>query len=651
MRTKGQARTSARRVAVPLPRWLGCALAIGAVAVVEAYYGWYRYFTWMPDYDDQGQMLLMLRQWIDGAALYDDVFTQYGPFHILAFGLPFRLLGVEPTIAAGRMVTLALHVSTTVLLAIVVLRLTRSLWSAVLAEFAAFYLLLDLVGGSLHPGALLMFALGAVLVNVVVLRRRWPGPSDVVTGAIAATVLLTKINVGIFLLVALAYVAAAGGKTRLLHRYLLPLTEGALVVMGPVLLLPGARQIGGGSVAIESANDTVVLDWWALAYVAAAVTVILFGRLSRAENEGEALSIPYLAAGFVPTAVAIVTLIVLLGSSPVSVARNVVIRPLGLTDTLVVLAPMSSWALVLLLAVPGLILLAWKLTKAPSTRRWLLTSGVLRVAGALLLLYACLGSLLTRLGSHAVGDVFAYLPLTALVLLPPVGRSAVPDPLGRRFLAVFAVGHSLHAYPVAGLQETFGLLFPLVCAVVVLHDGSGELDAALESGSVSRPTWTVAAPTAAVLLALVWLWIPVLRLFPSRYDAWVPLGLAGTDRIRVPESTREDLARQVGLLRSCSQFVSLPGEPSLHVYAEIEPPTGFNTVQWPTLLEHDEQQAIVDALEATDGPICLKTGPPITRGGTGSDVPGPLTTYLSSGAEFETVASGDDWQIGVRSDR
>lgn len=646
--------TQEPRRSMPRSAWFGRFAAIGGLALFELLVGRYRFFTGLPDYDDEGYMILMFRQWIDGKALYDEVYTQYGPFHILAIGLPLRLLGVDHlSVSTGRLIMLSLQVGTTVLLALLVLKLTGSLWSALLVQFAAFYRLLDIV--SLHPGILLMFALATLLVNVVIVRRRYPNTSDWVTGAIAAAVLLTKVNVGVFLLVALAYTVAAEGRTPVFRRFLLPASEAALVAVGPVLLLTGLRQVEqSDATAIVSRGETVDIVYWAITYVAAAITVVFFGRLWRSRAATDEFSIARMAGGFGGVVVALVALIVLFGSSIGAVVRTVLIRPVGQADALVLLDRMTAWSLVVLVAVPALLFLAWRLVRAPRTRGWILTSAGLRIVGAVLLFYGCLGGLRSRIViGPPIGGAFSYVALAALVLLPLVGQTTSVNLAGRRLLAAFAVAHSLHAYPVAGVQRAFGLLFPLVCAAVVLHDGSQEALAGVENlrSRVRRPEWVLAAPTVVVLLALVWLWMPVLRSFRDAYAASVEVELPGADGVRVLEAERADVQRQVDVLRECEQFVTLPGENSLYLYTEKEPPTGFNTVLWPTLLNDEEQQAIVDVLESTEGDVCLKTGAPWTRSGTGIDLPGPLTTYLSSEVEFETVLTGPEYEIGVRSDR
>ena len=42
---------------------------------------YYRMFTGISQYDDDGYLLISVRKLLDGHRMYDDVFTQYGPFY------------------------------------------------------------------------------------------------------------------------------------------------------------------------------------------------------------------------------------------------------------------------------------------------------------------------------------------------------------------------------------------------------------------------------------------------------------------------------------------------------------------------------------------------------------------------------------------
>src|SRR3954469_23096218 len=57
-------------------------------------------------YDDEGYVLISLRNFAEHGGLYRDVYTQYGPFpFVVYYGL--HVLGVPLTHTAGRLITVA----------------------------------------------------------------------------------------------------------------------------------------------------------------------------------------------------------------------------------------------------------------------------------------------------------------------------------------------------------------------------------------------------------------------------------------------------------------------------------------------------------------------------------------------------------------
>jgi hypothetical protein len=102
------------------------AATFAAVTAVMAYLGYLWMFTGFASYDDEGFMLVTLRSFISGQALYDKIVVQYGPFYFEVFGVLGRL-GVPFDNDSGRLVTLAVWLTIALLSAIAVFLFTRSL--------------------------------------------------------------------------------------------------------------------------------------------------------------------------------------------------------------------------------------------------------------------------------------------------------------------------------------------------------------------------------------------------------------------------------------------------------------------------------------------------------------------------------------------
>jgi len=158
-------------------------------------------------YDDEGYVLISLRNYALHGGLYREVYTQYGPFpfvlyHLLSeCGLPF-------THIAGRLVTLSAWIGAALACAAVVWQATRSFFTSLAVLAGTFVYLWIMISEPTHPGSLIALLVGvaAALGYRLIARGRkvaWAGLAGLVAGALV----LTKINVGAFVvLAALAWI-------------------------------------------------------------------------------------------------------------------------------------------------------------------------------------------------------------------------------------------------------------------------------------------------------------------------------------------------------------------------------------------------------------------------------------------------------------
>jgi hypothetical protein len=633
--------------------------AIGALAVVEFLISFFVFFSLTPAlallaFDDEGYLLVMFREWVRGGRLYDDVYSQYGPFHTLAFGLPLRLFHLQLTFTVGRLIAMALYVAVTVLLAIATLALTSSIWSALLVQVVSFIMLWVLGIAPMHPGAALMFLLSAALANVAVLRPRCPKVSDWLTGVILAGVVLTKINIGIILGTAILYTGASSWPADRRRRWLLPIAELALVAMGPVLLLSSVPAIRDRGVDMTSRPYPTELVWWSVAYVVAAVDLIILSRLQEPHwQEGASqISLGRVAAGLAVTGTLTVGTILVDGTSVSALVTNVLIRPHGITQALVLLPRMTSGTLPVVIVLSALVFCGRMFVDAPASERSRTLSGTLRIAAAGLTIVNAVPSVagyMSSLGFTLPGGSYGYIPLTALVVLPRIGRRQATEVNARRFLGALAVGHTLHAFPVNGTQGVFSLVYAAVGGVVILDDGWKELnEAALDRGRVTGQRVLGAISVAALLAVLIWSGAGLFRAFVDQYRSGEPLGLPGTAGIRVPPAAGSVIRRRTAELALCSEFVSLPGLNSYYVLTGHPPPTGYNTVLWPSLLNDAEQGAIVRVLREAPDPVCflVESGDFLAANGRLRSTKRPLERYLDQ--NFTTRDRGPGYELRVR---
>jgi len=106
------------------------ALQTGAGLVV----GFWILFSRFQPYDDESTFLLWDRHLLQGYALYDEVWSFFGPFPFLVRWLLHGLLGAPLTHEVVRLATLALWLAAAALLALAVYRMTRRLLLSALAH-------------------------------------------------------------------------------------------------------------------------------------------------------------------------------------------------------------------------------------------------------------------------------------------------------------------------------------------------------------------------------------------------------------------------------------------------------------------------------------------------------------------------------------
>ena len=101
----------------PIPdrlRTLGGIALVVVVSVAIVRLGFYLSFISFNAYDDEGYLLMSLVGVDTGHALYDDVFSQYGPFYYLAVGWLSKLPGLGLTTDGLRLLWLGLWVMSSV---------------------------------------------------------------------------------------------------------------------------------------------------------------------------------------------------------------------------------------------------------------------------------------------------------------------------------------------------------------------------------------------------------------------------------------------------------------------------------------------------------------------------------------------------------
>ncbi|HJZ99347.1 MAG TPA: hypothetical protein VKE70_22705, partial [Candidatus Solibacter sp.] len=163
---------------------------------------WFKAFTSMAPYDDEGTIILLLRNFMSGGILYDRVREVYGPLHYAYQCIPRALFGIPLNHETVRMFSVICRILASLMVFLVVYRATRSLSLAMIAHAAGFQALVFMSMETAHPQELC-----TVLLLGVFLAAGAERPTAIVWfGVLTATIFFTKINLGILLAAGIAIV-------------------------------------------------------------------------------------------------------------------------------------------------------------------------------------------------------------------------------------------------------------------------------------------------------------------------------------------------------------------------------------------------------------------------------------------------------------
>ena len=591
-------------------------IALACIALAASgIYAYVEMFSQFQYYDDEGYLMVSVKSFLDGHPLFDDTFSLYGPFYFLVARAFHTISGLAVSHDVTRLVTIALWLATAALIAVSVYRLTASFAWALVAYLQTVLWCRSLVNEPGHPQALVL----ALTVSTVVIAafRASRRSGAVLLGAIAACVLLTKINVGVYTTIALllAYLAVT------VRTWPVALALGAVSVMAT--LLPFVVMRGA--------------DWaenYARLAAASMAACSLAIWRTDVRDRLHASPVGIFAASAAVTSVVILAATLLTGTSIDGLISGVLLAPLRFPAVFSI-----PWRLpasgVLLGVIAGAMAVSAPVF-APSRRAAL---GVL-----LKLTFAILVAVAVR---RSTTDTISTASLVWVILLP-----AGPEPwrtsafIPRAILCLLAASHVLVGYPVAGSQERWATLLLLPAAVISLADVSSVL-ALRVSVSVRR------LAELALLSLIVAFYYPQFSPVPllERYHALVPLQLPGASRMRLRQE-QVQLYREIvaNIDEQCDTFVSMPGFNSLYFWTRQDPPTAQNATTWMTLFDDQMQQNIVDRLMSLRS-LCVVYNQPVTEewvGGRNIDR-GPLVRYIRT--SFRTLRTTGDFELMVPKDR
>jgi hypothetical protein len=579
---------------------LYAAVAIGAF--VTAYF---IIFSGFANYDDEGTMLVTLKAFVNGDALYRDVWSIYGPFYYEVFGGFFKLFGISITTDASRTIVLFVWVGASLLFGLTAQRLTDRLSLGLTTMIAAFAGLGVLAAEPMHPQGLCALLLAGFAFSAVSGLRARVGWSGIACGALLAALLLTKVNLGIFAVAGtvVALTMTCGPLYRI--RWLRWLVLLAFLAVPPAILHADLKAAW--------VRELFLLEVLAGAAVLVAARTLTPSH-TPAEDDGRLLGWALRAAlGFLAAFVLFILIILLTGPSVSDVYRGVVTHaleiPKVLTDPFEFPAGATlDWAIA---AVAAAALASW-IRLARIATRPVLWTGILRALAGLTILLTVAHITPLALSPSAGNPVVVPMLLVWIVAIAPFSAAETPH---KRFLRVLlplvAIAETLQVYPVPGSQVGIASVTFVLVGALCLGDALGDLRAwSAARGGSALPTFGAAVGVLAIAIPAMFALNSIVLTGISdavTYRNLPKLELPGAELMHIETGQAGEYTLLVAALHEhrCSTFIAWPAVNSLYLWSGLEPPRPSVPNGWFYAATEDQQEMAVEELEASERPCAI----------------------------------------------
>jgi hypothetical protein len=201
---------------------------------------------------------------------------------------------------------------------------------------------------------------------------------------------------------------------------------------------------------------------------------------------------------------------------------------------------------------------------------------------------------------------------------------------GRMTLALVGSFLILYPFPVAGAQVFFTTTITVLVYGIMLHDGHR-----LSRSAFIRTTGPIA------MCGIIGMFLVFAN---AEYTGMIPLNLPGARRLRVKPERARVYRTITERLKDCNGFYSMPGLFSFNFWTGQESITTMNANDWLGFLSKNQQQQIVQALEAHRGSCILYSKPLVTFWNRGQD---PASSILAEyiRTHFTTAEQIGSYQI------
>jgi hypothetical protein len=549
------------------------ALWFSFLSILAGVVAYYKMFTGFVFFDDEGTLMITVRQYLAGMKLYNQIVLPYGPVYYFYNWALRTLTGTPVTHDVVRMSSLIPWLLTALISAWIVYRLTGSL---VLASFT--HLLTSIILSLFfhnepgHPQELCILLLVCLVAcGIVISIPRWRLLGMISLGALTSALLLVKVNIGAFVFLAASLALLAHSPKTKLSRLAFS-AVGAVCVIFPAILMKSHLEDGPTRLYAVLVSVSMM-----------AVLLVLF-RVPRPRCF--LFSDCWIAlASFTVTSVGVILVVKAQGVALYSMLHALVL------DSLTMYVKQHSWFLSLPVRltwtpwiVGGLVAAAFASWNPAERYRTEDKLPYLKLGLVVIILTAAL--LLFKVAPFELVAPFCWLVLYR----PESGSESYAFP--RTLLCVVTVLQMLYAYPIAGSQKLFFLVLPIIVLMVCF----GDFVVWQQQRLPVIPRAPIRAATAVLLLGVAATYLVIAGNERKYYDSLPSLQLRGAGRIHLQHAQAEDyhwLARSID--DYCDVFVGVPELPSLHIWTGKDPLPGMEIDDW-MLTASNQQQIAVSAI-------------------------------------------------------
>jgi hypothetical protein len=543
-----------RRVAVAL-------FAIGLMAV----FAFSQLFTVFPPWDDEGYFLQAYRDFLSGRALYNQVFAIYGPFTFFSAGLVARFNAANVTHDTFRWIVLPVWLMIAAIFGVVAWRWTRQFAVSLALLLLVGFRLRGLARGIGHPQLWIILAVALLLwVGLEWAYQRAASPRAFWTGILIGAILLFKINIGIFVLLAVALTIGLQFK-QWRGRFVCGLLLLACSCLGLMMFLQ---------------SSTASEKLFVFAYLTSLAATVNIAIRRAAVHDFPRRAVICFGVGIAVCLTAGLGATVALGTTPRALFEGLIAIPM-------VFARKYHNPFLNATEPASLIICAVGVCVLFTMPRWRRIAGL--GSARLGLAKAALGAALlcAFYYDHRIALTGSLLFLWLLIFDVPEFNG--PMYFNRLLLALLSPLLSLQLFPMAGEQVDWAALGPMLAAAVLLGDG---VNSVVREHRDATPRLRTLVSRAPGMLVALFLLATALRtgLQFRRWLQYQPVNLTGTHWLRLPPREAERLTVTVGLLRrNCETVLTLPGLYSFPLWSGVPPAEEkrFNT--WPFLWPDEVQ--------------------------------------------------------------